>query len=195
MIELWSLTARRAIELLKAGEVSPLEMVDACADRIDATDGGLNAMPTRCYERARDHAKRLMDKTASDYSGPGALHGLPLAVKELLDLLNEGLAISIGNGTFDRLYKKWITPLENYSTKRSRIVVGGDSNYPPYEYLDENGQPVELPPILGNPDQTIFDEPRFDEPRLESVEDPLDLENDSFDGGRLVVDPDASELD
>ncbi len=62
--------------------------------------------------------------------------------KELLNHLNEGLAINFSNGTFGRLYKKWITPLEKYATKRSRIVVGGDSNYPPYEYLDENGQPA-----------------------------------------------------
>ncbi len=26
--------------------------------------------------------------------------------------------------------------------QRSRIIVGGDHNYPPYEYLDENGQPT-----------------------------------------------------
>lgn len=25
---------------------------------------------------------------------------------------------------------------------RSRLIIGGDSNYPPYEYLDENGQPA-----------------------------------------------------
>lgn len=62
--------------------------------------------------------------------------------KEMLNHLNEGLAINISNGTFDRLYGKWITPLESYATKRSRIVIGGDSNYPPYEYLDENGQPA-----------------------------------------------------
>jgi two-component system sensor histidine kinase EvgS len=62
--------------------------------------------------------------------------------RALLDRLNEGLAISIGNGTFDRLYKKWIHPLESYSTQRSRIVIGGDSNYPPYEYLDEEGNPA-----------------------------------------------------
>jgi two-component system sensor histidine kinase EvgS len=60
----------------------------------------------------------------------------------LLQLLNEGLSIVLANGTFDHLYKTWITPLEKSSGEKSRIVVGGDSNFPPYEYLDENGQPA-----------------------------------------------------
>ncbi len=58
----------------------------------------------------------------------------------LLSRLNEGLSIVIANGTFEALRKKWFSDLE--SVPNSRILVGGDFNYPPYEYLDENGQPA-----------------------------------------------------
>ncbi len=58
----------------------------------------------------------------------------------LLSRLNEGLSIVIANGTFEALRKKWFSALE--SVPKSRIVVGGDFNYPPYEYLDKNGQPA-----------------------------------------------------
>lgn len=86
MTEIWRLTARQAVDLLRQGEISPLEAVEAAVARIEATDGGLNAIPTRCYERARAHARRLMAPGARRYRGPGALHGLPLAIKDLEDV-------------------------------------------------------------------------------------------------------------
>ena len=58
----------------------------------------------------------------------------------LLSVLNEGLSIVIADGTFAALRKKWFAPLEAHS--KSRITVGGDYNYPPFEYLDKNGQPA-----------------------------------------------------
>ncbi|MBE0596369.1 MAG: transporter substrate-binding domain-containing protein, partial [Desulfuromonadales bacterium] len=62
--------------------------------------------------------------------------------KQLLSLLNEGLSLVIADGTFRRLHAKWFGPLEAGQKERSRIVVGGDSEYPPFEYLDENGEPA-----------------------------------------------------
>ncbi|MBU1240512.1 transporter substrate-binding domain-containing protein, partial [Myxococcota bacterium] len=60
--------------------------------------------------------------------------------KETLSLLNEGLALVIADGTFRRLHAKWFAALE-LPTART-IVVGGDHNYPPFEYLDEDGRPT-----------------------------------------------------
>ncbi|WP_305042866.1 transporter substrate-binding domain-containing protein [Geoalkalibacter sp.] len=62
--------------------------------------------------------------------------------RELLGILNEGLSIVIADGTLQRLYAKWIAPIESRQNQRRRIVVGGDSDYPPFEYLDQNGQPA-----------------------------------------------------
>jgi len=59
--------------------------------------------------------------------------------KELLALLNEGLAIVVADGTFRRLQSRWFSPMQIPSRK---IIVGGDDNYPPFEYLDEHGQPA-----------------------------------------------------
>ncbi len=60
--------------------------------------------------------------------------------KDTLALLNEGLALVMADGTYQRLYGKWFAALELPTDRR--IVVGGDSDYPPYEYLDENGRPA-----------------------------------------------------
>ena len=57
-----------------------------------------------------------------------------------LALLNEGLALTMADGTFRQLHAKWFAALELPANRR--IVVGGDHNYPPYEYLDEKGNPT-----------------------------------------------------
>ena len=51
--DLISLSAVAAVAMLKAGEASPLEMIDAAAERIAKVDPDINALPTLCLERAR----------------------------------------------------------------------------------------------------------------------------------------------
>ena len=60
----------------------------------------------------------------------------------LLAALNEGLSIAVADGTFRRLHAKWFADLEATGRSRSRLVVGGDRAYPPYEFVDANGQPA-----------------------------------------------------
>jgi len=59
--------------------------------------------------------------------------------RETLALLNEGLALVMADGTFRRLHAKWFAALELPSGRHLR--VGGDHNFPPYEFINENGQP------------------------------------------------------
>ena len=78
-----SLIARSATEtvaLLKRGEVSPLDLLDALEARIAAVDPAVNALPTLCFERARDHARAVMAKPAA---ARGRLAGMPVAIKDL----------------------------------------------------------------------------------------------------------------
>jgi PAS domain S-box-containing protein len=57
-----------------------------------------------------------------------------------LALLNEGLALVIADGTYRHLHAKWFAALELPTDRR--LVIGGDYNYPPFEYLDEQGRPT-----------------------------------------------------
>jgi ABC-type amino acid transport substrate-binding protein/signal transduction histidine kinase/CheY-like chemotaxis protein len=59
---------------------------------------------------------------------------------DTLALLNEGLALVMADGTLRRLHAKWFAVLE-LPTNRP-IMVGGDNNYPPYEYLDRRSRPA-----------------------------------------------------
>jgi amidase len=78
--ELIRLTATEAVSQLRRKEVSPVELVDAAAARIEAVDGTVNALPIRCFERAREQAKGPLP------DGPGSLCGLPIAVKDYNDV-------------------------------------------------------------------------------------------------------------
>jgi PAS domain S-box-containing protein len=60
--------------------------------------------------------------------------------RETLALLNEGLSIVMADGTYRHLHAEWFGSLQLPADRR--IVVGGDSQFPPFEYLDENGRPA-----------------------------------------------------
>ena len=86
MNELIRLTARQAVDLLQTREVTPTELIDAAVERIDETDGAVNALPTLAVDRARAHAAELA-KAGHPASPPrGYLYGLPIAVKDLKDV-------------------------------------------------------------------------------------------------------------
>lgn len=84
--ELIHLTATKAVALLKKGAVSPLELVDAAAARIEAVDGRVNALPIRFLDQARDAAKRFPVRRGDMEDRPSWLAGLPIAVKDYNDV-------------------------------------------------------------------------------------------------------------
>lgn len=59
--------------------------------------------------------------------------------RDTLALLNEGLALVIADGTYRQLRVKWFSAFELPSDRN--LIIGGDSNYPPYEFLDAAGRP------------------------------------------------------
>ena len=59
--------------------------------------------------------------------------------RETLSLLNEGLSIVIADGTYRFLHSKWFASLELPVDRR--IVIGGDHDFPPFEYFDNSGRP------------------------------------------------------
>src|SRR3954447_10694684 len=78
--ELIRATACAIVDKLDSGEVTPLDLLDVLEARIAEVDGKVNALPTRCFDRARAHAKELMKKPAG---ARGLLAGLPVPIKDL----------------------------------------------------------------------------------------------------------------
>jgi aspartyl-tRNA(Asn)/glutamyl-tRNA(Gln) amidotransferase subunit A len=71
-------------ELLRAGSVSPVELTEDCLARIKKLNPRLNAFITVTGELARAQARQAeAEIRRGDWRGP--LHGVPLALKDLID--------------------------------------------------------------------------------------------------------------
>lgn len=73
-------TATELLAQLQNESLTPLDLLDALEQRIAEVDDVVNALPTRCFDRARAHARELMKKSVKDR---GLLCGLPVAIKDL----------------------------------------------------------------------------------------------------------------
>jgi len=99
MSELWRLSARELVRRLKAGEVRPVEALEAALSRIEAVEPRLNAIPTLCEARARRQAERIeKGEIAPPEDGRGWLAGLPIVIKDLNDV--EGVRTTYGSPIF-----------------------------------------------------------------------------------------------
>lgn len=76
-------TATEVVAKLRAGQITPLDCLDALERRIAAVNAPVNALVTLCFERARDHAKHVMTVPAQ---ARGRLAGLPVPIKDLTDV-------------------------------------------------------------------------------------------------------------
>src|SRR5215831_1827022 len=76
-------TACAIVDKLRAGEVTPLDLLDVLEQRIAEVDGKVNALPTLCFDRARNQAKALMRKKPGER---GLLAGLPIPIKDLTNV-------------------------------------------------------------------------------------------------------------
>lgn len=87
--------------LIRAGQLSPVELLEAYLDRIDRLDGDLRAYITVCREQARRDARIAEEALAA--GGPiGPLHGIPFAVKDQFE--TAGVRTTAGS----RLLAEWV---------------------------------------------------------------------------------------
>ena len=77
------LSATELAGLIKSREVSPVEAVEAYLERIELLDGQLNSYLTVCHDEARQ-AARESEQTLARGEYRGAMHGIPVAVKDQL---------------------------------------------------------------------------------------------------------------
>ena len=128
--ELIRMTATEAVKRLRAREISPLDLIDAAEARIAAIEPLVNALPTLCFDRARAHARRLMDvRYPIEANEPGWLGGLPVSIKDLTDVA--GVRTTYGSPLF-----KDHVPVRSHPVveriERLGGIVAGKSNTPEF---------------------------------------------------------------
>lgn len=86
MDEMIRMTATEVVTRLNRRDLTPLEVVDTLCRRIEAIDGQVNAVPTRCFERARQQARSMMRPRLDHGERRGWLAGLPIPIKDNNDV-------------------------------------------------------------------------------------------------------------
>src|SRR3978361_1396862 len=88
-------TAVETVSQLCRGDITPHDLLDALEERIAGVDPVVNALPTRCFDRARLRADRLMQLP---FNARGPLAGLPVPIKDLTDV--SGVRTTYGSTVF-----------------------------------------------------------------------------------------------
>lgn len=99
MCELYQLSACEMVRRLKSGSISVHDALDSLEQRIQQTDSAINALPTRCFDRARAKADKIQALAAEQR---GLLCGLPVTIKDSMAVA--GVRASSGS----RIYESFI---------------------------------------------------------------------------------------
>ena len=74
------------VEQIRSGKRSVLDLVDSCLEQIDIQDNVLNAFITVLADDAREQARNA-DLAVAHGHQVGPLHGIPISVKDIIDVL------------------------------------------------------------------------------------------------------------
>ena len=138
MSELCDLGARELRRLIGAEQLSPLELLAACKQRIEAIDPALNAIPHRCWERATLEARVAAEQVRSA-AALGALHGLPIVIKDTQ--MTAGVRSTLGSP----IYAHNIPPADEQmvaAVRAAGAIVIGKSNVPEFGAGANSTNPV-----------------------------------------------------
>lgn len=123
-----NLAAVEARRLIGMKRLSPVELMESCIGRIEAVDHAVNAVVARDFGRALGVAREAEAAVARG-DDLGALHGLPLGIKDLEN--TEGLRTTYGSLMFrDHVPHKDQAMVA--SLKRAGGIVLGKTNTPEF---------------------------------------------------------------
>ncbi|MEA2834654.1 MAG: amidase [Methylobacteriaceae bacterium] len=126
MNELINARATDLVARLRKDEITPLDLLDALQARIAAVDPKINALPTLCFERARDHVRRLLQRPAAER---GLLAGMPVAIKDLTSVA--GVRSTSGS----RIYADYVPDETDITADRLEAegaIIYAKSNVPEF---------------------------------------------------------------
>src|SRR2546427_12098948 len=121
------LSATELRRLIGARQISPVEVLDACLERLEKHNPTLNAVVT-VNERARDDARDL-ERRLQKGEKPGLLCGLPVGIKDVTPV--KGLRTTFGSP----LYRDFVPAEDALVVQRLRAagaVILGKTNTPEF---------------------------------------------------------------
>ena len=128
-------SAQELVQQLNTGALSAVEVMQATLDRIDALNPALNAVVA-----LRPRAELMAEAAVADQKAErGALHGLPLAIKDLANV--RGIASTQGSP----LFKDFIPDADELFVARLRAagaIMIGKTNTPEFGLGSQTFNPV-----------------------------------------------------
>ena len=112
-----------AAQLIERRTLSPVELTQACLDRIAARNGELRAFITVLAEQALATARQAEQEIAKG-GYRGALHGIPVSVKDLVDIA--GVPTTSGSAVPPRVPRHDAPVVTNL--RRAGAVIVGKTN-------------------------------------------------------------------
>jgi Asp-tRNA(Asn)/Glu-tRNA(Gln) amidotransferase A subunit family amidase len=126
-------------EALRAGKTTCLEILESCLAQVDEWEPKVHAWVVLDRERAIEQARGLDVELRND-KDRGPLHGIPIGIKDIIDVA--GLPTACGS-------KRWADDLADkdadvvFRLREAGAVIMGKTVTTPYAWID--------PPITRNP--------------------------------------------
>jgi amidase len=140
-----TLDATAQAELIRRGEVKPLELVDAAIARVEQLNPAINAVVTPLFERARAEAKQPLPE--------GPFRGVPFLLKDLLAQY-AGARLTAGSASMRDFVPDHDSELVA-RLKRAGLIIIGKTNTPEFGLL-----PTTEPRLFG-PSRNPWDTSRM----------------------------------
>ena len=121
MSSIHTLSATRLADDIRRGNRSPVDVVEALLDRIDARNDRTNAFVTVTRERAMERAKEA-ERAVEEGESLGPLHGVPVAIKDLNDVA--GVRTTSGSLLFEDRIAESTDPFAQRLIDAGAIVIG-----------------------------------------------------------------------
>lgn len=116
-----SWTIIEAAHALRRGDLSPVELVEACLARIDSTEGDVQAWVDVVAEQALAEARRAERELRSG-NDRGLLHGIPFGVKD--NIFTEGIRTSGGSRLFEHYVPAYDATVVRLLKQAGAIALG-----------------------------------------------------------------------
>jgi amidase len=137
-VDLCAIPAVDLARLIRARELSAVELLEAVLARIEAVNPALNAIVTLAAEQARVVAADL-DARAARGSFAGPLHGLPIAIKDVAE--TAGIRTTYGSPVFASYVPDFDAP-HVALLRAAGAVVMGKTNTPEFGAGSQTFNPV-----------------------------------------------------
>ncbi len=138
MTEICAMPATDLAAAVRAGEISPVDVVQAVSDRMDSVEPVLHAFCTPTLDLARQQAADLADRIAVG-EAVGPLAGVPVGIKDLV--ATKGIRTAMGS----RAYEAFVPDEDDIVVERLKAadaIIIGKTNVPEFGYSGVGHNPV-----------------------------------------------------